>query len=302
MKDSVFVTGSSSGLGKQTALWFARRGYRVFAGVRRIEDGQALERESPAIVAVVVDVANAEQVEAAAKLVDHACGERGLFAVIHVAGRILYAPIEHTAPAEAAALFEVLTFGPYRLTNALLPALKRAGRRGRSKVITVLSWAALDAGPFTGFYAAAKAALLRLTEAQFFELDRFGIDAIAVVPGLMRTRFVDTAPQELERALAKLPSEGRRDYGEALQHLAGMSVKAPQNPLAADPVRIAAQIFDISQKERPNYRYHLGVDTRLVSFITRFVPLCLQRSMKRRLFALTEPRAAASLPSQSPSA
>lgn len=102
----------------------------------------------------------------------------------------------------------------------------------------------------------------------------------------MRTPFIESAAGQIEQAIAKLPSEGRRDYGATLEHFVGMSVKAPQNPLAADPARIAAKIFDISQKRRPKYRYHLGVDTRLVSFITRFFPLCLQRSMKHSVFAL----------------
>jgi NAD(P)-dependent dehydrogenase (short-subunit alcohol dehydrogenase family) len=287
MQDNVFITGSGSGLGKQTALHFARQGYRVFAGVRRAEDAAALVEESEAIYPVVIDVADPAQVQAAAEVVARECGERGLFAVIHVAGRALYAPVEYTAPSDAAALFEVLTFGPYRLTNALLPALKRAARHGRrSKVINIISWAALDASPFTGFYAAAKAALLRLTEAQFFELERFGIDAIAVLPGLMRTPFIDRVGEQIERTLARLPLEARRDYGPSLQHLSKMSEQAPTNPLASDPATIARKIFVISQKRRAKYRYHLGVDTWLVRFITTFFPQWLQRALKRSLFGL----------------
>jgi NAD(P)-dependent dehydrogenase (short-subunit alcohol dehydrogenase family) len=287
MQNGVFITGSGSGLGKQLALYFARQGYRVFAGVRRAEDGEALEREDPAIRAVIVDVTSPEQIQAAAALVDRACGEQGLFAVVHAAGRALYAPVEHTRPEDAAALFEVLTFAPYRLTNALLPALKRGARsHGRSKVMNVISWASLDASPFTGFYAAAKAALLRLTDAQHFELDRFGIDAIAVLPGLMRTPFIETAPRQIEQALATLAPEGKRDYGAALERFAAMSLGAPRNPLAADPARVARKIFLIARKQRPNYRYYIGFDTRLVAFMTKFFPLWLQRAIKRAVFGL----------------
>ena len=79
----------------------------------------------------------------------------------------------------------MLTFGPVGLSNRLLPALKRFSSRGagRAKVLNVISWASLDASPFVGFYAAAKAALLRLTQAQNLELARFHVDAVAVVPG-----------------------------------------------------------------------------------------------------------------------
>jgi NAD(P)-dependent dehydrogenase (short-subunit alcohol dehydrogenase family) len=288
MERNVFITGSSSGLGRETALIYASHGYRVFAGVRRPEDGPSLTRLSPAITPVTLDLSDPQQIAAAARRADEACGESGLSTLINVAGYALYGPIEYAAQTDVTALFDVLTFGPYRLTNALLPALKRAAKGGtqHSKVLNIVSWASLDAGPFVGFYSAAKAAILRLTQAQFFELQRFNVDAIAVVPGLMKTPFLGKVDGQIGETIAHLPPEGRRDYGKHLQHMASMSAAAPKNPLAASPAAVAKKIFAIGEKRRAKYQYNLGLDTKLVDFMTRFFPLWLLGALKRTMFGL----------------
>ena len=288
MERNVLITGSASGLGHQAARLFAERGYRVFAGVRRAEDADKVARLHPGITPVLLDVANPEQVAAAAEQVDHACGPAGLAVLINAAGRILYGPIEHTARTEAAALFEVLTFGPFELSNRLLPALKRfsSGGAGRAKVLNVISWGALDANPFVGFYAAAKAALLRLTQAQNLELARFDVDAIAVVPGMMKTPFVTKAEGQIGQVMARLAPQGRDDYGAGLAQMASMSRGASQNPLAASPERVARQLLAIADKRRPKYQYNLGLDTALVRFVNFVLPSWLLKAAKTALFGL----------------
>ena len=125
MEKNVLITGSASGLGHQAVRLFAERGYHVFAGVRRAEDAEKVARLHPAVTPILLDVADPVQVAAAAEQVDRACGPAGLAVLINAAGSILYGPIEYTSRAEAAALFEVLTFGPFELSNRMLPALKR---------------------------------------------------------------------------------------------------------------------------------------------------------------------------------
>lgn len=105
----------------------------MFAGVRRAEDADKVARIHPGVTPVLLDVANPAQVAAAAKQVDDACGPAGLAVLINAAGSILYGPIEHTTRGDAAALFEVLTFGPFELSNRMLPALKRFASRGAGR-------------------------------------------------------------------------------------------------------------------------------------------------------------------------
>jgi NAD(P)-dependent dehydrogenase (short-subunit alcohol dehydrogenase family) len=292
MERSVLITGSASGLGYEAVRLFAERGYHVFAGVRRAEDADRVARLHPAVTPVLLDVADPKQVAAAAELVDRACGPAGLAVLINAAGSILYGPIEHTTRAEAAALFEVLTFGPFELSNRMLPALKRFSRNraGRAKVLNIISWASLDANPFVGFYAAAKAALLRLTQAQNLELSQFDVDAIAVVPGMMKTPFVAKAEGQIGQVIAHLAPQGRDDYGAGLAHMAAMSRGAGKNPVAASPEKVARQLLAIAEKRRAKHQYNLGIDTALVRFMNLMLPSWLLKAMKMALFGLNRRR------------
>jgi NAD(P)-dependent dehydrogenase (short-subunit alcohol dehydrogenase family) len=260
----------------------------VFAGVRRAEDADKVARLHAGITPVLLDVADPAQVAAAAEEVDRACGPDGLAVLINAAGSILYGPIEHTSRAEAAALFEVLTFGPFDLSNRMLPALRRFWSRGagRAKVLNVISWASLDANPFVGFYAAAKAALLRLTQAQNLELARFGVDAVAVVPGMMKTPFVTKAEGTIGQVLARLAPQARDDYGAGLSQMASMSRGAGQNPLAASPEKVARQLLTIAEKRRAKHQYNLGYDTALIRFLNFALPSWLLKAAKMSLFGL----------------
>jgi short-subunit dehydrogenase len=169
-----------------------------------------------------------------------------------------------------------------------LPALKRFSSRGagRAKVLNVISWAALDASPFVGLYAAAKAALLRLTQAQYFELARFDIDAVAVVPGMMKTSFLTKVEGQIGETMARLSPQGRDDYGAGLAHMASMSRGASRNPLAASPEKVARQLLAIAEKRRSKYQYNLGLDTALVRFMNLVLPFWLLKVAKTALFGL----------------
>ena len=156
--------------------------------------------ETPSLP-VIMDLRNGDQIAEAARLVDKQCGADGLSIIVNMAGYTFVSPFEFTEEKDARELFDVLLFGPAALTKALLPALKRSfARQGvRPKVMNIISWAAIDASPFVGFYSSAKAAFLRLSEAQFYEFQSIGVDAIAILPGLMKTPFVTVkAGSEIE--------------------------------------------------------------------------------------------------------
>lgn len=207
--------------------------------------------------------------------------------LVNTAGYAFYGPIEYAAASDVHRLFQVLTFGPTALANALQPVLRRAARGGaRSKVLNVISWAALDATPFAGYYAAAKAALLRITQAQTYELAGLGIDAAAIVPGLMKTRFVTRAPAQIETTLKTLPPEGVSNYGANLQRLAVLSGTAEQSAIAAAPERVAKRIVAIAQKRRLHSQYNIGFDTALVRVMNLMLPFCVLRKIKAAVLGL----------------
>jgi NAD(P)-dependent dehydrogenase (short-subunit alcohol dehydrogenase family) len=300
MARNVLITGSSSGLGHALALHFAEHGYRVFVGVRKSRDAERLAQEHPAFTPLILDVSRPDQMARVAEQVTEACGTDGLSLLINNAGNGLYVPVEYATPTEVSELFDVVAFAPHRLANLLLPALKRYARGGppgsprRAQIFNIISWASLDAMPFVGFYAAAKAAALRISQAQSLELEAFGIDAVAIVPGLMRTPMVQASQATIEGLIGRLSRAGQTGYEKPLAHLSTLSAGAADNPLAAEPTRIARKIFAISQKKKLKEHYYLGWDTLIVRFLT-WLPQGLQRRVKRAVSGLEKPRNAGAL-------
>ena len=131
MARSAFVTGASSGLGRATAIAFAKAGLTVLAGVRRNEDREGLRQADDRIQPIHIDLADADAIDAVAAEVDRIVGQDGLAVLVNNAGYTLFSPIEHALSADVARLFDVLLFGPSHLTNALLPALKRHASSGK---------------------------------------------------------------------------------------------------------------------------------------------------------------------------
>lgn len=289
MAHSVFVTGSSSGLGKEVALGFAALGYRVFAGVRKVEDAQPLMVNGNDIVPVVLDLRNRGQISKASEQIDQQCGPEGLSLLVNMAGYNVIAPFEFTDEESARDLFDVLLFGPAALTKALLPALKRnfENQKIRPKVMNIISWAAIDVNPFVGFYSSAKAAFLRLSEAQSIEFQRIGVDAIAIIPGTMKTPMVtEKAGVVIENTLASLSLDGRRSYGDGLSRMAEMGRAAQTSSMIPNAATVAKRILQIAMIKNPRSRYLVGADTRLVNVLTKFIPLRWLESMKSKLFRI----------------
>lgn len=265
------------------------QGYRVFAGVRRAEDAKPLMVDENAIVPVVFDLRNRDQVATAAITVDEQCGPGGLSMLVNMAGYTFVSPFEFTEEQSARDLFDVLFFGPDALTKALLPSLKRSLARDghRPKVINIISWAAIDVSPFVGFYSSAKAAFLRLSESQYYEFRRIGIDAIAILPGVMKTPFVEVKTgAEIEATLARLPDDGKSAYAASLSQMAVMGRAAGGSSMIPKQNIIAKRILEIAELENPRSRYLIGKDTRMVSFLNKVMPLCLLEAFKAKLFRL----------------
>lgn len=113
----VVITGSSTGLGRSTALALTRDGYRVFAGVRRTSDGQALvaaaaqHRSHGRLTPVIIDVTDADSIAAAAREVSAAVGPRGLVGLINNAGIGVFEPLETLRIDDLRRIYEVNVFG-----------------------------------------------------------------------------------------------------------------------------------------------------------------------------------------------
>ncbi len=179
MEQTILVTGSTSGFGRLMVETLARRGYRVFAGMRA-----AAGKNAPAAEALR---ALAQQEQLALHLVeidvtDDASVERAIKAIIETTGRldvvVNNAGVSYSGPLEA------LTLSVLRVNRAVLPQMRK---QGSGLLLQIGSIAGRLALPFLGLYGATKFALEGLTESYRYELAPFGIDAAIIEPGTYPT-------------------------------------------------------------------------------------------------------------------
>jgi len=161
---TVLLTGASTGIGRATALRLAGSGWTVLAGVRKAADGEALKADGgERVVPIMLDVTDAAQIASAAAEVD----ERGrLDALVNNAGIGFGGPLELVRIDDLRNQLEVNVLGPVAVTQALLPALRRA----RGRILFISSVGGRVAMAFTAPYAASKHAIEAIGDALRVEL------------------------------------------------------------------------------------------------------------------------------------
>lgn len=193
---TVLVTGASTGIGAAAARHLAAKGWCVFAGVRKAADGDALKDGAEGdLRPIILDVTKPDDVAAAVRTVSEALGGQKLAGLVNNAGIARMGPLAIQFMDDFRAQFEVNVFGLMNATQAFVPLLggdpERTGPPGR--IVNITSVGGKLSAPFLGAYAATKHAVEALTDSLRRELVIYGIDAIAVGPGSVRTPIWDKA-------------------------------------------------------------------------------------------------------------
>ena len=192
---TVVITGASTGIGRATAEHLCAKGWQVYAGIRRVEDGAELIAADDRIKPILLDVTNPEHVEAAVETVRQALGGHKLAGLVNNAGIANMGPLALQPLDQFKSHFDVNVFGLLRASQAFAPLLGMdetlSGPSGR--IINITSVGGRLASPFLGAYTATKHAVESMTDSLRRELVIFGIDAIAVGPGAVRTPIWDKA-------------------------------------------------------------------------------------------------------------
>ena len=176
----VLLTGGSSGIGAATARLLAESGFTVYAGSRR----GTVERPASRIIPIQLDVNDEASLKGA---VEQIIAEQGhLDAVVCNAGNGIFGPVEGATDAEARYQFETCFFGSLKTIQACLPVFRR---QGFGRIVTITSVMAILQLPFQGFYSAAKAALLSVSESLQMEMKGTGIECCSILPGDVATGF-----------------------------------------------------------------------------------------------------------------
>lgn len=262
----VLVTGSSSGIGKLSALEFARRGHRVFASMRRLESAEYIladaRKEKLTIQVVQMDVTDKASVTAAVEEVLRR--ETRLDVLVNNAGFGSFGPLEDYSDEEILAVFETNLFGAIRTTRAVLHAMRA---QGSGTIVMVSSISGLRTFPFMAVYSASKFALEAISNGFRCELKPFGVRVVLVEPGNFNTRAGINMhfPQKVKSGS---PSDPLYPRLIEKRRIAG------KNLTFGDAREVARVIADAAEAKEPEARYLVGKDAEQLLGLT---PLSFER-------------------------
>lgn len=233
----VLITGCSSGFGLSAALRFAREGDQVYAGVRRLDSADTLQRaadeEGLPITVAPMDVTALASMRSCVDAIATRWGR--IDVLVNNAGISQVCPVEDVQDSDARLLMETHYFGPLRLIQMVLPLMRRSGG---GAIVNVSSVSGQVRFPCTGAYGASKAALEALSEALSLEVAPFGIRVRIVQPGNFPTAIQD-------KALPIPPSDAYKGAAERLLEGRDLTLAGPgSNELVAEVIVDAARNGD----------------------------------------------------------
>lgn len=260
---TAIVTGASSGIGRASAQALAKAGFTVF-GTSRRSGGTA-----PAGTTMLTcDVTDEGSVKA---LVDTVLSRTGrIDVVVNNAGLGLFGGAEESSIEQIKGLFDVNLFGVLRMTNAVLPAMRRQ-RQGR--IINISSALGFVPAPYSAYYASSKHALEGYSESLDHEVRAFNVRISLIEPGYVRSPFDQNSLE---------PDMKLSEYAEARKRV--LSFVQDVQPTADTPELVAEAVRIASTEAKPKRRYTVGKVAGQVSVLRRLMPAGLfDKTLRQQL-------------------
>jgi len=212
-EQAIVVTGASTGIGKATALHLDKLGFKVFAGVRKESDGQALRKEaSNKLSPIFLDVTDGNSIAAAVNTVAKETGGE-LYGLVNNAGVSLNGPLELVPTSEIKQLMDVNVLGLLAVTKAFLPLL----RQSKGRIINISSGHGLLAVPDKSVYAASKFAVQAITDSLRVELRPFDVSVSSIVVGKVDTAVLGKIIADRDKMVEAAPPETVKLYSPLLE-------------------------------------------------------------------------------------
>jgi NAD(P)-dependent dehydrogenase (short-subunit alcohol dehydrogenase family) len=241
----VLVTGAARGIGLAISKELVCSGYTVYAAIRSLSSGgllEELQKDFPENLSIItLDVTNQDSVDTAIAgiFARHGC----IDILVNNAGILKYGSIENHTIEEAKELFEVNFFGVMRVSQAVLPIMRR---QNSGRIIQISSRSGFRPLPSISVYAASKFALVGLSETMAALLEPMNIQVVLIEPGPVHTDLDVLAPY----GTALAPEDDC--YKEVFE---ASGLLDPFNPLAQEPEEIALIVKEAIEAEKPLFRY-----------------------------------------------
>jgi NAD(P)-dependent dehydrogenase (short-subunit alcohol dehydrogenase family) len=265
MSDSILVTGASTGLGLETAVYLAGQGFEVYASMRdmarRTPLDDAVARRNAALHVLQLDVTDEASIDRAVRTVVERSG--GIYGLVNNAGIGLRGYFEDLSQEEIRRVFEVNVFGTMAVTRAVLPYM-RAARRGR--IVIISSVGGRIGSLAVSAYCATKFAQEGFGESLAQEVVPFGVYVSLVEPAIIKTERWGSRRGVARGALD--PKSPYYAWFYASERLADRLVETSPTK----PVDVAKVVQTALTVRRPRLRYIAGRRAGLVVALRHYLP------------------------------
>ena len=257
-KHTILITGASSGIGFDAARSLADRGHTVYAAARRVEKMEALKADG--VIPIQLDITKEEDLQNAFETIKES--HQGVDVLINNAGYGLYGAMEDTSLEDARYQFEVNLFGLARLTQLVLPHMRK---QNFGRIINISSVGGKIYTPLGSWYHATKHALEGWSDCLRLEVAQFGIDVVIIEPGAIITEFGEVMGGPM------LERSGKGPYASIAHKMAKTLEREMDKGGGSPPGVITNLIVKATESSNPKTRYAAGKWAKQLLFMRRWL-------------------------------
>lgn len=256
MSKTALITGTSSGIGRETALYFASKGWNVVATMRNPESRQTDLKRMDKIDCVHLDVLDIESIRKTVKLAKDK--HDSIDVIVNNAGYATLGPFEASKREQVQKQFNTNVIGLMDITKEIIPVFRQ---QEYGTIINVASMGGRVSVPFYSVYNSTKWAVEGFSESLQYELRPFNIRIKIIEPGFIETDFYGRSMETFQDSNIEM-------YDRYLQS----SKKKMENMKSNKPIVVAKVIFKAANDKSWRLRYTAGNDAKLTSFVRKLAP------------------------------
>ena len=263
---TVFITGSSTGIGYECSRIFMENGWNVVATMRNPQNAPAALKNGNVLI-TKMDVTDADSIQDAIN--EAICKFGQIDVLINNAGYYSIGVVEAITEEEIRRQIETNLLGLIFTTKAVLPYM-RAKRSGL--IVNMLSVAGRTTVPLQSIYHAAKWGVEGFSQSLLYEVEDFGIDVVLIEPGVIKTDFYT-------RSMNYSKNEKLSEYEELSDKVAGYLIDGGNN--GSDPAEVARKIYKVTESRKRKMQYVVGKSTEIV-ILSKILPSKMLRMIIKK--------------------
>lgn len=261
LKKTIFITGCSSGIGKDIAIALSKRGHRVIASCRRVDDVVKLQTLN--LEAILLDLNDSTSIQAGFNELMEMTNHQ-LDVLINNAGFGQMGALEDLSRDLLRAQFETNVFGLMELTNLVIPIMRK---RNTGRIINMSSILGIISLPFRGAYNASKYAVEGLSDTLRLELSQTGIKVITIEPGPIESNFRKNA---IDSAFTKIDWKKSIYQKQYTMILKSFEKKKSTSIFTKKSTAVVQAIIHAIEAKKPKIKYPITFPAHIFILLKRF--------------------------------